>query len=633
MKLLADANVKSREGSDLVVNSAHSGCYRGAPDRSGALPHAHMGAVVDRGSRALSPLDQVVDSGHLPGGADLISTSHILLCALFPPCALFFHLLLLRRSTSSPFQQQLASLLLLLRSTSPPFQQAAASNPSSTSPFHFSVRLLRSTSPFHSQPASNVKAILCADMVEKERIKKGIQEVSVQLDADDTIDIKEIRRIRTVKRIVESETSSMAVNRTKGPLDLVYKKSKDTSINDACDKEARARTIQYVGRFFYTCGVACNVANARAFKLMLEAVGSYGPHLKPPSYHELRVPILRNELEYTKGLLKNQETIGNVELVKQEVTRFATHFLCLQRMQELKGKLREMFLCEEWMSSKCAKDAKGQRAATTILTTSFWNDVLYTLKCMAPLVNVLRMVDNERKPAMGYIYAAMGVAKESIEKAFSSNSSKYKVVFEIIDERWECQLHHPLHSAVEDLISEQLSQYTGTTGLFGIRAAIRQRSTLAPAEWWKSYGAETPELQLLVVKVLSLSCSASDVSVTGTSLSIFIPRREINWNIKDCKTWCLSRDDGEDLVHPNHDITWSQIADASGANEPIIYTRRTTRATMTPRAPMAQQVVEDVEVEDKELKEDVEEVEDEELEEYVEEVEDEELEEYFDDAT
>ncbi|CAI8594946.1 unnamed protein product [Vicia faba] len=395
----------------------------------------------------------------------------------------------------------------------------------------------------------DVKAILRVDMVDKERIKKGIQEISVQLDADDTIDIEEIRRIRTGKRIAESESSSIAFKKTKGPLDLVYKKSKDTSINDACDKEARARTIQYIGRFFYTCGVAFNVAHARAFKLMLEAVGSYGPHLKPPSYHELRVPILQKELEYTKDLLKNQEvqrnrygcsimsdgwtdrkgrtlinflvncpagtmfvrsvdasdyaktgeklaelldtfieemgeknvvqlitdngsnyvaagkilclkrphmfwtpcaahcidlmledigkipkvkkviqkgvkvvgyiynhtfalnlmrkTTGNVELVRQGVTRFATHFLCLQRMQELKGKLREMFLCEEWTTSKCAKDAKGQRAATTILTASFWNDVLYTLKCMAPLVDVLRMVDNEKKPAMGYIYACL----------------------------------------------------------------------------------------------------------------------------------------------------------------------------------------------------------------------------------
>ena len=120
---------------------------------------------------------------------------------------------------------------------------------------------------------------------------------------------------------------------------------------------------------------------------------------------------------------------------------------------------------------------------------------------------------------MGYIYVAMVVAKESIEKVFNSNSSKYKAVFVIIDKRWECQLHHPLHSAgyylnpeyyyekpeiendpklvrglskcietlsesdeVEDKISVQLAQYKGATGLFGIRATIRQRLTLAPGK-------------------------------------------------------------------------------------------------------------------------------------------------------
>ena len=103
----------------------------------------------------------------------------------------------------------------------------------------------------------------------------------------------------------------MVVKRTKGPLDLVFKKTKDTSLNDACDKEARARTIQYTTRFVYTCGITFNVENAKAFKLMLEAVESYGPHLKPPSFHELRVPLLQKELEYTKGLLKNHKVQKN----------------------------------------------------------------------------------------------------------------------------------------------------------------------------------------------------------------------------------------------------------------------------------------------------------------------------------
>ena len=63
----------------------------------------------------------------------------------------------------------------------------------------------------------------------------------MQLDTDDTNEIEEISRIRSEKRI--AETSSMVVKRTKEPLDLVFKKTKDTRLNDACDKEARAGTI------------------------------------------------------------------------------------------------------------------------------------------------------------------------------------------------------------------------------------------------------------------------------------------------------------------------------------------------------------------------------------------------------
>nr|KYP70105.1 hypothetical protein KK1_009313 [Cajanus cajan] len=61
---------------------------------------------------------------------------------------------------------------------------------------------------------------------------------------------------------------------------------------------------------------------------------------------------------------------------------------------------------------------------------------LYTFKVMAPLVKVLRLVDGEKKPTMSYIYEAMNKAKESIMKSFNNNEAKYKVMFEIIDRRW-----------------------------------------------------------------------------------------------------------------------------------------------------------------------------------------------------
>ena len=38
---------------------------------------------------------------------------------------------------------------------------------------------------------------------------------------------------------------------------------------------------------------------------MVEAIGQYGSNIKLLSYHELRVPILKKEVEYTKNLLKD----------------------------------------------------------------------------------------------------------------------------------------------------------------------------------------------------------------------------------------------------------------------------------------------------------------------------------------
>ena len=42
---------------------------------------------------------------------------------------------------------------------------------------------------------------------------------------------------------------------------------------------------------------------------------------------------------------------------------------------------------------------------------------------------------------MEYIYEVMDRAKEAIEKSFNEREEKYKEIFEIIDQRWECQLY------------------------------------------------------------------------------------------------------------------------------------------------------------------------------------------------
>ena len=143
--------------------------------------------------------------------------------------------------------------------------------------------------------------------------------------------------------------------------------------------------------------------------------------------------------------------------------------------------------------------------------------MVYALKLTGPLVKVLRLVDGEKKPAMGYIYEAMDRAKEAIAKSFGMKEEEYKDAFEYIDKRWDCQLHRPLHAAgyflnpaihydnpegsscdeiteglyacisrlvrdagVQDKIAVELQKYKKALGLFGSPIAIRQRKTLDP---------------------------------------------------------------------------------------------------------------------------------------------------------
>ncbi|XP_019233148.1 PREDICTED: uncharacterized protein LOC109213775 [Nicotiana attenuata] len=154
---------------------------------------------------------------------------------------------------------------------------------------------------------------------------------------------------------------------------------------------------------------------------------------------------------------------------------------------------------------------------------------------MGPLFKSLQLVDNEKNHVMGYIYEAIDRAKEAIAKSFEGKSAKYKDVFEIIDQRWEFQLHQPLHAArhylnpkyfyqdpafencrevtnglyaciqklvpsieVQDKIVSELPLYTRAEGQFGFPMAKRSRATRSPAT----------HLQKLAIIVLSLTVSS-----------------------------------------------------------------------------------------------------------------------------
>ncbi|CAH9108141.1 unnamed protein product [Cuscuta europaea] len=364
---------------------------------------------------------------------------------------------------------------------------------------------------------------------------------------------------------------------------------KQLKIDEKLDKQRREVAIQYICNMFYHNGIPFNVARSHSFKCAVEAIGQYGPNLKPPSYHEVRVTSLKKEVANMRDMLAEHralwvkhgcsimadgwtsttgqcivnflvhslagcvfvksvdasaysktgakvlelldgfveyvgeanvvqvvtdngpnfklggklletkrpniywtpcgahcidlmlEDIGKLPLVLKTLrramsltsfiynrvgllnlmrrytgqrnlirpgkTRLCTCYLTLKSIYKQKANLRAMFSESEWNSSKWKKEAGGKQVEDCMMKPTFWDNAYYILKLMGPLVKTLRLVDNERKPAMGYIYEAMDRAKEAIIKAFNGRDDNDKETFKIIDSRWQDQLHHPLHAA------------------------------------------------------------------------------------------------------------------------------------------------------------------------------------------
>lgn len=113
-----------------------------------------------------------------------------------------------------------------------------------------------------------------------------------------------------------SKNITFQTPRPKGPMDLYFSateqkgkgKSKEEQLTlEKCRKHLRDRAVQLFSRWMYDAGLSFNAVRYDSFGAFIEAIGQYGPGMKPPSYHEVRVPCLNKELENTKSLLKDHD--------------------------------------------------------------------------------------------------------------------------------------------------------------------------------------------------------------------------------------------------------------------------------------------------------------------------------------
>ncbi|KAL0455577.1 UNVERIFIED_CONTAM: hypothetical protein Slati_0896900 [Sesamum latifolium] len=234
-----------------------------------------------------------------------------------------------------------------------------------------------------------------------------------------------------------------------GPINLYFtkesneamqqRKEKEAKVIDEAKKKLRENAVQKICRWMYDAGLPFNVVNYESLGPAIEAIGQYGPGMKPPSYYEIRVKYLKKELEHTNNILKAWEE----DQTKYECSLMADGWT------DRKHRSLINFLVNSPKGTKFigSVDASSYSHTGSPLLDMLRDFIAKRDMVAGPLIKVLRLVDGEKEPPMDYIYEAMDRAKEAIAASFSNIEEKYQKKIDIIDARWDIQLHRPLHAA------------------------------------------------------------------------------------------------------------------------------------------------------------------------------------------
>ncbi|KAG8487093.1 hypothetical protein CXB51_020676 [Gossypium anomalum] len=159
----------------------------------------------------------------------------------------------------------------------------------------------------------------------------------------------------------------------------------------------------------------CTSCAAHCLDLYLEDIGKKPSVAKVLDEAKKVTCFIYNHI-WTVDLMKKY-TQGK-QILRPALTRFATHFIQLEEITRQKQGLRDMFNSKEFKESKWGQQKSGPayEAKKIVLGKDFWKKANDLIKVYEPLVKVLRLVDSDEKPTMGFIYEAVDRAKRAIQQ-------------------------------------------------------------------------------------------------------------------------------------------------------------------------------------------------------------------------
>eukprot|EP00253_Pinus_taeda_P033372 PITA_33372 len=276
---------------------------------------------------------------------------------------------------------------------------------------------------------------------------------------------------------------------------------------------------------------------------MLEDIGKFD-WVKNTVDHAKSITKLIYNHSWILSLMRRHT--GGRDIIRPDITRFATHILTLQSMLSQHRNFQKIFSSEEWNQSQWSHKQDGRELKKKVNEEIFCRKATEIVEVVEPLVKVLQLVDGERL-GMGFIYEVMDQAKEQIKRAYKDKVAKYGPIWAIIDERWNNQFHRPIHAAGYFLnlwyhyktlavgalkeevrdglidcvdrmiprecdqleIHRQVTTFNKAIDTFGKNLAKIAREANEPAQWWEAFGSHCPESQKFAIRILSQTYSAT----------------------------------------------------------------------------------------------------------------------------
>ncbi|KAI3448609.1 hypothetical protein Pfo_005274 [Paulownia fortunei] len=204
-------------------------------------------------------------------------------------------------------------------------------------------------------------------------------------------------------------------------------------------------------------------------------------------------------------------------------TCFATTFIALKSILEHQHDLQAFFSSKTFKDSRYFKDKKASFVVVVVLDTRFWSDCAMIVGVVAPLIHLLRIIDTDRRPSIGYVYDGMYRAKKAIKNIFNNKKRLYRpftnihastyllnpaftydkekmyTKTEIMDGFVEMVTTLIIDKYVQRKCINKVSIFQDRLGSFNRQLAFNSSKNMQPNEWRRVFGCSAPNIQNLAI--------------------------------------------------------------------------------------------------------------------------------------